>query len=43
MTTSQAGELAISSAIEHVGYDDDAPVMTARQAAKDILFGSVRL
>ena len=41
MATLQAGELTASTAIDHVEGEDS--IITARGAAKDIIFGSVRL
>ena len=42
MASWQAGEVTLTS-IDHGGHEDDTSVMTAKQAGKDILFGSVRL
>lgn len=41
MSSWQAGEVTLTS-IDHGGHEDDTSVMTAKQAGKDILFGSVR-
>ena len=41
MATLKAGETTASTSIDHVGGEDS--IITAKGAAKDIMFGSVRL
>ena len=41
MATLPAGEITASTSIDHIGAEDS--IITARGAAKDIIFGSVRL
>lgn len=41
MTTLQASEITASTSIDHIGREDS--IITAKGAAKDIMFGSVRL
>jgi len=41
MSTLQAGEITVSTSIDDVGREES--IITAKGAAKDIMFGSVRL